>query len=1290
MLGGQQIWKAAILLVLAAVTSQADELRLQVPRLTSPPAIEGRVDAEEWRGAAAVTGFVRLKDGTLARQETTAFLGYDDRALYVAFRCAAPEPPQAQKRAKDEQVFLDDAVEVLVDVDRTRRRHFQFIGNAAGSVWDSIGDDPAWDATWQFAARPTAEGWEAEFALPFAALETATPKVGHRWGLNLARDALAGGREHSSLAQVQRSFHETERFAELVFGNAGEGLQVLSWGRPWRGEVEVRVRAPQAAEVQVALDGEKKQAAQLAPGEEKTLSFSVEARGSHQLSLRAEMRGKEVLAMERKFEREPEVPMEIVRRFLTAQAVDVQTDLRPFAGKRVGRVAVQLVKAAQQVVREIELQVAEGGQSAQGSLQVAGIAPGDYQLQVRVYDAAGRELARENFPLTIPPRPVWLGSPAGLTDEVLSPWTPLKVKFPDSSLRVFCLGREYRLGEAGLPEEILTRDKQILAAPVRWEAVVGGKPLIFRGSPRLVEQTPARVVCQTQARPEGLQLRGRKAPRLELKVRTSVEYDGLMRFDVEFLPQGETTLDRLALLIPLRPEHAKYLHYWPGRWGAATNSFALLRSWSGPFRALIYLCDEERGLCWFAETDEPFDLQQPERAIEVMLPAASSAHVPQTLLRVNLFDHPVTLTAPRRWTFGLEATPVKPVPVAWWLRERIVHWGSYGLEKRPATAGAGQLVYPAEGNIDPQQGTLEAWLKVEFDPQEPVDPEVPRGNYNRSFFALHLANRNHIGFYWNIDDRGMRFYARLGEQYPIVVGAPADLQPGKWHHVALTWGDEICIYVDGKQTLARPWKGLFGGEVDLQGARMVIGGGRCDFVLDELRISRTARKTFDLTRPLPADADTLLLDRLDEVFTPNDDRTTRPERGSGGVPSFGLRFVEGRFGKGLQLWREGKKDQTYLDAARELGARTLVFHEHWTDIQNYTETTHGEALRSLVQALHQRGMRLAVYFGYEISDLAPEYPHYAQECLAWRPGMWYYTRQPAQKAYRVCYNSPWQDFLAAGIQHVLEKYDLDGVYLDGTASPGACSNRLHGCGYVGKDGEVHPTYPIFAARQMMKRIYTICYHHRPQEPFVNVHNSTGLYVPSLAFATSYWDGEQLAPLRHGDKPPLEILPLDTFRCEFMGHQVGVPADFLIYERRPFTYGEGLSFSLLHDVMPRPPGLGSYGAELARRIWSTFAAFGAQEAKWIPYWRSAPVVSTEPSEVYTSLYLRRGEGALAVVSNLGPKEAEVTLRFKAKALGLTPPLTATEHLTDTPLEVKGTTVRLTIPSLQAQVLWLRGR
>ena len=46
---------------------------------------------------------------------------------------------------------------------------------------------------------------------------------------------------------------------------------------------------------------------------------------------------------------------------------------------------------------------------------------------------------------------------------------------------------------------------------------------------------------------------------------------------------------------------------------------------------------------------------------------------------------------------------------------------------------------------------------------------------------------------------------------------------------------------------------------------------------------------------------------------------------------------------------------------------------------------------------------------------------------------------------------------------------MDGVYLDGTANSRKCTDELHGCGYIDRDGQRRGTFNGFATRELLKR-----------------------------------------------------------------------------------------------------------------------------------------------------------------------------------------------------------------------------
>ncbi|HID07657.1 MAG TPA: hypothetical protein EYP10_10995, partial [Armatimonadetes bacterium] len=337
---------------------------------------------------------------------------------------------------------------------------------------------------------------------------------------------------------------------------------------------------------------------------------------------------------------------------------------------------------------------------------------------------------------------------------------------------------------------------------------------------------------------------------------------------------------------------------------------------------------------------------------------------------------------------------------------------------------------------------------------------------------------------------------------------------------------------------------------------------------------------------------------------------------------------------GLEESRHG--GASALDALAKLGVRTLALMD-WTDILCYNMPTHPEKLHRFVRECHKRGIKVIVYFGYQISDVAPEFTYFVDECAMWtkpQPHSWAenpdnYPPKPTQQVVRVCYRSIWRNFVVAGVARLMDEFDIDGVYLDGTAIPVApCYNIHHGCGYRKPDGSAGGTYSIFAGRELMRRIYTVV-KMRKRDGQVNLHQSGYMLAPVMAWVTSYWDGEQLGGWKRGAFA-LDRLPLDYFRTEFMGHQWGIPAEFLHY-CTPMNFKQAWAIALLHDV-PVRPFVGNWNdVELAARVWRVMDEFERKGASWIPYWRNAKFVSASPDGIYVSLYRHRTSGLLLVVS-----------------------------------------------------------
>lgn len=1276
---------------------------IAVGHLASPPVLDGRIEAEEWAAVGGTAGFHRLDTEEFLADAPEVLIGFDDRALYLGLTVPLPEGrlPRTETRSRDGSVWSDDAIEIFLDPNHDHRTSYQFVVNAAGVQADLLNQDLSWNGEWSARTSVAPGAWSLEVAIPWATLGLEGPPESEGIGFNLGWDCQSPRPVIGSWVPLTGSFHQPERFGHLLLRRQGPAVRLRRLAKPGHLAFEaIAATLPAASSLEAtlsvrrgeALIGESAEA--LLAGKPATLAVALPLRegrpeeGDYRCEVATWIRGetRPVARLAGLVHVRP--PLQVtLRPYFIAGKLLVEADAAGLEGTAAALEATLRDSDRRELARQRQ-QAGTGPSTFE--FHIASCPAGPYAVEVAAADAAGTRLAAVTVPLVKPETPAWLHSQAGFSDQVLPPWTPIKVerkgkegegrgKLPSRvspGLILKTSGRAYRFEGLPFPAQITTRGAAILARPLALRAWVEGREVEWQGELQVEKETPAQVVLSGRARGGGLWLDST----------LTLDFDGNARVDVRLSVDRPVRLEKLVLEAPLKRAHARYLYHFPGSWGSSRNARALPEEgWASAFVPYVWLGDEDRGFALYTESDQYWRPADPNRAVEV-------AAGPQGVtLRMNLIGRPVEVrgkgegrienrewrgenregegekgemgagpippgTSPLSYTFGFVATPVKTPEKDVW-DYRICHYGNYGLEKQTVHPSS-FLRYPALGNLNLAAGTLEMWVRVRFDPQAPVTDYASRGSLNRDLLKITSGDQT-LGFYWNIDDRGMRVYLQQGSSYPFVSGAPSEWREGEWHHLALSWGEEIRAYVDGQLTVRCPWQGSVAGP--LEQTTIEFGGTAPGFDVDEIRISDVQREPQGMDSPLAADEQTLLLDPLDRLEKAGRFLKTVPERGTPGEVSGRGELVAGRSGQALAL--ASGEPMLLLDYLKQLGVRTIVFHEHWTEYQNYPETfLHQEELKSLVQACHERGLQLLLYFGYLMADTCPEWPDYHHEMLV-MPQQGEYRREPEQRAYAVCYRSAWQDFLADGIAKLLDKYDIDGVYLDGTEWPWACQNVHHGCGYVRPDGTIAPTYGIFAARQMVRRIYTLVRNHRPDGQ-VNIHNSTVMTIPSLGWGTSSWDGEQFGSIPRG-VDVRELLPLDAFRCEFMGRQWGVPAEFLCYER-PYTSHEALSFTLLHDVLVRGSGP---SLEEEAALWKAMEAFGRKQSRFLPYWNNAAYVRVAPEQCYATLYSRGKQGVMCVVSNLGPQEAPVQVTLNLKKLRLPARVQAVDALTGDPIPIQ---------------------
>lgn len=139
---------------------------VEVRRITKPIRLDGKIENAEWAEAA----ILELMDfrGAATKYKTTAWLGYNEEALLVGFRCQEPDRPLIGKDDGDEKsIFFGDVVEVFLDVNQTGKTFWHLAVDASGRKYDAFGGDKMVQLQWQAASAISEGEWTAELQIPF-------------------------------------------------------------------------------------------------------------------------------------------------------------------------------------------------------------------------------------------------------------------------------------------------------------------------------------------------------------------------------------------------------------------------------------------------------------------------------------------------------------------------------------------------------------------------------------------------------------------------------------------------------------------------------------------------------------------------------------------------------------------------------------------------------------------------------------------------------------------------------------------------------------------------------------------------------------------------------------------------------------------------------------------------------------------------------------------------------------------------------------------------------------------
>lgn len=240
-------------------------------------------------------------------------------------------------------------------------------------------------------------------------------------------------------------------------------------------------------------------------------------------------------------------------------------------------------------------------------------------------------------------------------------------------------------------------------------------------------------------------------------------------------------------------------------------------------------------------------------------------------------------------------------------------------------------------------------------------------------------------------------------------------------------------------------------------------------------------------------------------------------------------------------------------------------------------------------------------------------------------------------------NRAHQDFELWAWKQWQDKASCDGVYFDNTF-PSPSTNLLNDTAWIDDQGRLRPSYVVMGYRDFMKRLRTMLLGFG-SAPVLKAHITDTPIPGFLGFCDFWMDGENGGypdpALKDPDFVDRWYNPTGMANLRIsLGQQWGTIPQYL------YSWG----------IEPTHAVLGLFDLENEYKAMgkTPYHEFGRREAdvRYIPYWTATPVarVTAGGPDVLVTAW-QRPRQARIMLSNLGPKDRDVSVRIDLAALGL---------------------------------------
>ena len=275
----------------------------------------------------------------------------------------------------------------------------------------------------------------------------------------------------------------------------------------------------------------------------------------------------------------------------------------------------------------------------------------------------------------------------------------------------------------------------------------------------------------------------------------------------------------------------------------------------------------------------------------------------------------------------------------------------------------------------------------------------------------------------------------------------------------------------------------------------------------------------------------------------------------------------------------------------------------------------------------------------------------------------------------------------------IDEYGTNGVYFD-ELQPMPCSNAAHGCGYVGADGERHPTYPMRAFLETMRRVRQV-FENTGEPYWITYHISAGRAAPMPTYGDCLLMAEERYHAVRENPDYTENTTPDEWMASFAPEAWGIPPVVIPqfkmngeWMKDPALADALMAAVVPHDLMVWPIFSHTDTVTGLRGRLMEFG-IGKPDVRFAGYWEADAPVRCADERVKCSVYIRPGKAMLCLGNWSDETIEDLAVTVDTEALRLPDRIEARNAMTGETVEFGGGKLLLDLEPKRLTLVQLGG-